>query len=818
LTLSSSPIVMASSIINNPASVDLHGPRLSVVNYNYYASIDPAISGHMILGNELSLSTSEINTFKTDPSLTTGETPGFSNIGIIFNTVAPIVSNVNFRRAMLELQDFSASGYYENTMLSGVEGTASPANFPCFLFTAACTNFHGGRAENMYGAQSYTKAIADLKLAGLFEGNTTDITCSGGPAGSCPQLTWHTGSASGPVWGPNWVGRISLDRHDIAVYVIGQAANIGLVINYQEYAGYGAAAPYWVDPSSAIVEKDGVYNPSTGYNSPPVLNTSDAAVSCAFPCSTHDVWDMYSYGFLFTANPVPGVVEEFNSAYMSSQVNPADYYNASMDYATNKVLYATTVAGAVAGMGAAGLIQMQELPWINVYFENTLWVVLSAGWTGYTNIPTLGPNSGPGLFYTLLNLQQACFPLTCKTGGTANYGLESNVDYPGGLAIFTHFNTVYDADVLNQIYETPLTTGPNQFTVPGGLTNWMVSSATVKSFSGTVGPGNSGGWFMLQNFSDAQSTWQNSAKIVGGQVITLTFMKNIYWSDHVPITAYDYNFSLWASDLTNPPSLIGETTVDSGGFTGPSALIADKVVNAQTIQMYVNSSAVWNLAFTQVPIIPQHIFQYFNPQNSWTLSNTFETSSTWSGMGAAQGCVGTPGTPGACKKTATVPAWMLGLPNLEVASGPFMLRSWSGTPLASQHGQLIANPTYYRAAWYDNVTNNKVKVGATYNFKAAVYEWTYSTSKCASSPDKICKVPIASGVSAHLYYLNAAGAVLKTFTLTCNSKGICSGKIPTKGFAASTAGTSDELAFKATYTYLGLARTWYQLTGIDVHK
>jgi hypothetical protein len=139
-------------------------------------------------------------------------------------------------------------------------------------------------------------------------------------------------------------------------------------------------------------------------------------------------------------------------------------------------------------------------------------------------------------------------------------------------------------------------------------------------------------------------------------------------------------------------------------------------------------------------------------------------------------------------------------------------------PLASQHGQLIRNPTYYRAAWSMNDTNNKVKIGTSFKFKAAVYEWTYSTSKCASSPDDICKVPITTGVYARLYLVNSGGSILKTFTLTCNSHGICSGTIPTTGFAHSAAGTDNELAFKATYTYLGLARTWYQLTGVLVHN
>jgi len=809
LASSSSPIVSAAgTVIQNPKLIDLHGPRVDVVNYQFYNDIDSAISAHSIIGNELSLSVAEINNFASDPALTTGQTPGFSNVGVYFNMLRPVTQNVNVRRGILSLQDYS--GYYQTTMLSGSEGIATPSNLPCFIYKAACTNApHKTAAENLYGGFSLLKAINYFKASEsdsvvgnrLYEGNSSDLPgCQGASVATtgCTALTWHVGSASGAVWTPNWIGRGSLHRHDIAVYVQSQAAKIGMdfTTGYNEYAAHSQSAKYVEQQSVKSIIKDGVYNTKTGYNSAPVYNTTRATTP------GQDTWDMYSYGFLFTANPLPGFLQSWNSGYGTSEANAGLYYNTSMDYATNKVLYAKTVTSASTGVGAASLDLMQNLPWINVYFENTLWTVLTNSWTGYANVPTLGPMSGGGLFFTLLNVAPTCFPASCENAGSVNYGLASEVDVPGGLTPMAQFNSVYDADMTNQLYDNPLIVGPTQYTTPGQLTNWMVTkNPTVTPFKGSVGPTGSAGFFMLQDNGAAQN-------IVGGQKIKYTFAQNIYFWDHVQMNAYDYNFSIYASDLTLPPSLPDSATPLAGGLAGPSGLIATQINPSDpfTIYLYFNSSSVWNSYFAQVPIIPQHIFKYFNLDASYSAANTFDTSFNYNNtILSANGCVGCVAT-----NAGPVPAWLRALPNLEVGTGPFMLRSWDGV---AQHGQLLRNPGYFRAAWYMNDTNNKVTPGSSFTFKQSVYEWTYSPTACASSADFVCKVPITSGITASLAHLNKAGKTTATFPLTCTG-GVCSGSISTTGFPTG----DNELVFTAQYSYLGLARTFYVETGILVHK
>jgi hypothetical protein len=690
------------------------------------------------------------------------------------------------------------------------------------LYTAACRNGpNKTAAENLYGGFSLQKAINELKLTEndpnpnnrLYEGNTTDLVCNTSSGSICSNLSWHVGSPTGPIWTPNWIGRISLHRRDIAVYIQSQAAKVGLDLStgYTECRSYGHCYSSALESLAAIIH-DGVYNAKTGYNSPPIYNWTRAITP------GEDTWDFNSFGYGFTGTALLYDVESFNSAYGSapanvyvySGVNVGLYYNKTMDHDTNSIIYAKTVSGANAATGRVSLDFMQNLPWQNVYLMNDLWVVLSDAWSGYVSLPTQTPNSLTGLFYTLLNIHRSCFPTSCVSGGTVNFGLTALIDAPGGLTPQAQFNSVFDNDITSQMYETPTVTGPAQFTSPGTFTQWMTKAfkvapySTPRSSSGLIGgPGT--GMFFLQSASQTAPQ-----KIVNGQVITIDFLPNIYWSDHVQMTAYDYNFSLYASNIALTPGFADSANIYSGVMAGPTGLIATQTnpLKPLEIKLYVNSSTVWNPTLVIVPVVPQHIFKFFNMDTAYSLTSTFDTSFNYYGtIQAVNGCVSCTNP-----KAGAPPAWLTSLANLEVGTGPFILRSWDGV---GQYGQLLRNPTYYRAAWSMNDTNNQVKKGNTFTFKGSIYEWTYDPVACPSSSDHVCKVPIASGATANLLLLNKAGKTLRTFPLTCDSNGVCSGSIDTSGGFRTG---DNELAFVAQYTYLGLPRTWYQLTGVYVHK
>lgn len=826
LLLSSNPSTIAlTGVITNPKLISFTGPQLNQINYVAYPDegISELSPGHLIMGNELSLDVATYNTFAADSSLAEGAQPGFSDQGIYMNMLRPVTNDTNVRRGLLSMLDYS---YFENTMLQGVAGLATPSILPCSLYAAACTNTkQKTAAENMYpyslvAAIKYLKASAsDLNPnSRLYEGNTSNIDCgvTSVATSGCPVLTWHVGSATGPIWTPNWIGRGSLNRHNIGVYVQSQAAKIGLDLStgYTEYAAHSQSAIYVEDQEVASVIHDGVYNPKTGFNSAPVYNFTRATTA------GQDTWDFYSYGYGYTGPALVTDAETFNSAYGSAETNAGLYYNKTMDKASNAVIYAKTLSAATKAAGLVSLYEMQNVPWINVYFTNTLFAVLINNWSGYADVPTQGPTSLSGLYYTLLNVHANCFPATCTNGGTINYGLASTIDYPSGLTPMAHFNSVYDADITGQIYEGPTIIGPTQFTSPGSYTAWMLSyngkpvtsqsktlAIKAKSFTGSVGPGGSNGFFMLQGT-------QAAAKIVKGQMFTLTFAPNIYFSDHVQMLAKDFNFSLYASDISCPATLPDVSTPYSCALAGPAGMIADQIVGdpstSLTINVWMNSTTAFNAANIGVPIIPQHIFQYFNIDDAYNVANTFDTSMNYNAtIQAANGCVSCVNT-----KAGAAPAWLLGLPNLEVGTGGFILRSWDGV---GQTGQLLRNVNYYRANWSMNDTNNQVTKGSSYAFSQMITEWTYSKTACASSPDNVCQVPITTVTSATVTVISSSGKPGASYTITCNGSGQkpgqCSGSIgPFK-----TTGNI-ELQLTASYTYLGLARTWYQLTGILVHK
>ena len=834
LALTSSPAFAAGGVIENPKQMPLTGPMLDQVNYQYYGGasylteISPA---HAIMGAELSLTVAQYQGFAADSSLTVGTTPGYNDQGVYFNNLRAVVNNSNFRIAMYYMSNYT---YFQDVMLSGVEGTATPTTFPCSLYASSCKNFKGGPAENMYGPTNLLNAIKYLlktqsdpnPIDRLYEGNTTDITCPANPAvNGCPSLTWHQGSATGPVYAPNWVGRGSLHRHDFAVEIQSTAAKIGFTFTYTEFAAHSTSGKYVESVSAASVTKDGVYNPKTGYNSAPVYNYQRASpTTCASGISTsEDCWDLYSYGY-GVSGATSGLfsgAEQLNSAYGSSSANPGLYYNKAMDLATNKAIYAKTVSAATAALGNIGLLEMQQLPFLNIYFSNTLWVVLTNGWTGYTDVPTLGPGSLGGLFYSLLSQHASCFPTSCKSGGTMTFGLESTLDTPGGPTPMANFNTVYDADLTNQIYETPVTTCPYQYTSAGAYCNWMLSAngkpsvnqpstftIKTKPFTGVTGSG--AGWTDYQKNTTDTTLSSAAQNIYKGQEFILTFAPNIYFSDGVQATAADYNFSLYVSDLANSPTLYSVTTPLTGGLAGPSGLIASYLPPSKPLEidLYVNSTTILNpITIGEVPTLPYHIFKYFNVNNAWALSNTFDTSFNYNGtILSSNGCV-------SCVNThaGPVPAWLRALPNLEVGTGPWILRSWDGV---GQTGELLRNVNYYRSNWSMNDTNNQVTKGSTFTFSQPVYEWSYDPVACASSADFICKVPITSAITATLQLVNSkTGAnVGKPIALTCTG-GVCSGSISSKTFKIG----DNELVFSATFTYLGLARTFNVYTGVLVH-
>jgi hypothetical protein len=558
-----------------------------------------------------------------------------------------------------------------------------------------------------------------------------------------------------------------------------------------------------------------------GYDTEPVFNYTYVYL--------YDDWGMYSYGYSASANYITSTVM-FNSAFIDSGVNPTALHDPTADMLSNAVIYATSAGAAVKANRALATYQIENLPMLNIYFENVLYADYVTGWAGYAAIPNYGPNSGNGLAYTLLNVYRTCYITakvgqnTCPNGGSFLLGLAHPPTPSGGLNPLETPKTVYDDDIWENIYDTLLGTPPTGFTAPLKFMNWMTTSYSIKTIGTAKAP------FMTQTglgWTAMNDVGCATCKIVRGEAMTFNIMPNTYWHDHVPFTAYDVNFSLYLNAISLPPTLPDTATPSSGTLSGPTGLLATYIppLNPMQIVLYINGSSVWSLLHTQVPILPQHIFGQVDagPQAAAMGVPAHPEYFSLDAFSVSSGAMDLNQNPVAdvtCAGCSTYlnpkvplskwPAWLNNSMNLEVGTGPFILVH-PANPIEENAGDeyLVLNPTYSRQFWqyyaYNSTDDFTKATTPTVTLNLPVYDWTFSRFLCRSALDNICKVGAKSFGAVSWSVVMASGKAIETGTPSC-ANGICTLNIPTatlvKGFV--------HVILDAHYTSFGLPRTWYQ--------
>ena len=892
----SSVFLCGTSISSLPSScvgVDTHGPRVSAVEFSAVTSFVP--TDLQQAGNyqvsEWTFTVSDYNSYSPGTQ-SEGETVAYNSYGIAFNTIAPYMNNVYFRAAIAQL--ISVSYISTTTLASGAAGFADENFMPCNIYASpACTADTTGRLSG--GGPYAEQAWKDLVLAGLIPSvncaPTYSTSCMSGTswyagasfegyggagqatyvtAGTCPAtyqgVSEPSACAFNPLFyyrnddplreGPSvelcsvWAPTVGLNLNckgipdsssGADIYDAAESA-IACYLPTNEYSG-GAQVPCTAhDAVSASVE----YDPSTGGNTLPTNGLfSSVAVNGSATVTPTDAWNMYTYGWGLSAYyTFPYFF--FNTAFVGTD-NFVNYYNSSMDIATNSLIYATTPSGAATAAGAVAKDLAQQLPYIGYYYGTELYVVQAAGWTGYANLPAYGPSTETGLSYTLLNVHES----TEAMGGTFNLALHSVAD-EGGMNPLYHDNWVWQVDVWGNVYDSPLATPPTQSETPNAFIPWMTVanntfgySSMVSSFTGstgttchyTAGEPHTAVWYncwfdFLNPKHDSTNTpvsghETHAESITGGQVVTFVFRNNITWTDNVPLTAEDYAYSLWAWDLSGTS---GAVTPVQYALAGPEGLISTHVQPVTSgfgnnctvtnpcseISMYVGSNSVWNLASLVNPVIPQHIFADFNIKrvatNSYALDLTQPSTSTATDAASSSHC--------ACMTKD--PAWQKWLPNLEVASGPFLLYAYSPPP--SGAGELLANPNYDRSpVAYEQTVNTQSASGFTYS--TTIQEFVRTSTAASSTSTQY--IGIGSAATRGTFAQSAA-----SFTYT-----VYSGEYGTSGSTALTSGSMTysgaggvwtasipsglacssgcEIVVHGTYTFQGLARTWDSFYGFS---
>jgi len=753
LGFSVSPAVAQSPMLA-PTQVHTHGPLINTLIFNVYTSDQNAflaLTSGQIQAMEWTLTPSMYITAQATSNVYTNLTLSYAFDGIAFNCLMYPYSNVHFRRAIADLVDYS---YLQS--LYGIEAVAEPYIYEPTLFSPpyASTYWYDPQLPYPY-KYSPTNAMQELlKVPGISYNNVTgQWTLYGKPFS--PVLYYRSDD---PL------------RTDLAEQLASAAKQINLTITLKPVTGITASSIIY-SPAASVVIAPGTMlaNFST---TPPQFNMTLA--------NQTDTWGMYTFGWIVSWEP--NYPWFFFNSQLAGIVDFGNFFNESMDYWTD-ILYwaATNISIAQKAAWMFQKIFYQQLPYVVALWSNEIYADYVKGWTGFAQLPTTGPNEETGLYYTSLNVH----PSNAPYGGTFTEALHSA---PTSLNPLYVTNWVWQVDVWQEVYDSPIATPPWGLT-NGSLIPWMGTYNVQTDVTAPIG--NGPGW------------WNpfNASKIVNGEIITINFWKNDTWQDGVPLNAYDYNFSLY---YWNVQGLSGASTPDAYASTPPYGLLATYIPpnNPYEIQLYVNSTNLWNIYTLDIPVIPMHIFKYFNPSVTASSTGAMDITLPLSQIPGLSSYLLSP--------NEQLPEWMYWLPNLEVGSGPFVFQSWNKVTNVIT---LTRNPNYYRSAWWAWMTTEPQ--GTSAPFKVNIMEEIYNpTSRTFEgvAPGSTGYIPITNATGVVEVINPASGQVYESEPLTSVGNGSYTATIPTSNLAPGTY----ELMVNASYTSFGLNRVWYSYSGLTV--
>lgn len=879
---SSGPVILTGSQINT------HGPRASSITISVISGDSELLGAiesgqvqssewYLLIGSYDSMTNSSCTVtpcFK-DTQIT------YSQDGIMFNTVRPYINNVYFRRGFEYLVNYAT---LESVVLeNGEGGVATPFMAPCSIYTGYCFSTASTSKVQYTFPYSLVDAADMFVKAGLVAINSptsgspegtavycsktlypSDSACTYSTSGkglnnifssstavstlvwyrhqnpSAPGVTntfgsdcsaaistWTSTVESNCQFAPNFYYRTDDPLRSELELTIGDAAGqIGFTFTTAPNGVNDAGANEYVLGATAAA-----FNPATGS-----WNASD--VNGTNPNTVPDNWDFYTNGNTFS--PIIG-------ASMFYWGDPTYAFVAGVDtMAYNNATFNTlaTAAFAPPSLGAYKTdtikimeVLQQELPNLNGFYDTWTFGINAAGWAGFANTPGYGDGLLAGTFYNDLNVYSTANGR--GYGGNLEYALHQGAPY--GITPFAPAEWIYALDIWENLYDTPLGTSPTGETSVTGVTtaliNWMTTSYSATKFTGSTpsGPGASDfdigvGCTNQTAMTGCTGPASTSIAIKGGEKITLNFRDNMTFSDNTPITASDYNFSLFAWDVGYTPWLPSLATPFEGELY--PQLVSDYVNTAtNTITIYLSTYSILWLTDVNLPMLSSQEFSALNVQNIandegsayiWLPAAAANASSSWGSIFS--------GTP---------PEWLTHLPNLEVASSDYYLETYN---FATGEAVLGANPNYQRTDWQVNASDNTFAPGVSTIslgtdgsgvILSPIQELMYNPGSStflgvgAGSTGEVgipgSNITLASGPhtadgitiykwNGHHGYTPVKGIQV---SVTCNTSGQCSGSLSGSALSKLGAGTY-EIVFQANYTFLGLARTWYQFTGFTI--
>lgn len=365
-----------------------------------------------------------------------------------------------------------------------------------------------------------------------------------------------------------------------------------------------------------------------------------------------------------------------------------------------------------------------QLPYIIMSWGTSLTPVNVQSWRGYYLEPPYGVN---------LNFPGEIHPTGSNFGSLYRFGTPQN---PDTLNFYTA-TALYDFQILSQEVLNPLGISPSN---PVGITAGAALNYSISSLTGNDPNGH----------------------YVNGTVITMNFNPDIYFSDGVPLTAVDYNFTIWYLDLPgfssnpyNPSSDI--VTIDPGvsvNYTAESANpgleyfgVASGLVDTYVptsdpyqLQIFFNTSSIFNIQEIYAigsGILPEHIFGSISPTTLAT-----ESTSTYLSQ--------------------------------EVFAGQYTLEEYSPT---NSYAQLQYNPSYFLSNPLSIQMNATAGGSAPFSMTADL--WNGSALVSSSTGFAGTYSPV-NGATGTLYIMNPTTlATVATYPLTAGSNGQYTAQIST---------------------------------------
>jgi hypothetical protein len=343
--------------------------------------------------------------------------------------------------------------------------------------------------------------------------------------------------------------------------------------------------------------------PSLTCSLTPVYFTISQVAGIVFDTSVIKDWNLYTGGNGFGSTPDGNLYQVPNSDFAGTYCNPSAVANTGPNdynlFCSPKLDSQSNAGEFVPGITfpafqQAAIIFSQQGMNMPVYSGANLFVALNS-WSQQQVSPGTGQGivttKGHGIEAGFTNLMDAqpvpgyvptnslyyasgCNPSTGCAQNTLRRGLSQTTT---SLSPYV-FDTVWEAEILDQFYDSMLAVNPNTGglcqTQPGGASqciDWMTTSHSEKQNSPVAG----------------QTTW------------TWNLRSDIFFSDGVPVTAHDVCFSV-LSDRDAPSRLLASSVSDVVSCTTVGTRTAQVVVNGLSPFDELNQGGLF--------IVPEHVW------------------------------------------------------------------------------------------------------------------------------------------------------------------------------------------------------------------